>query len=166
MWSGSPVRTGQSLRRRSPAKWKHLKMIGTPVWCLPWELRCLSASHGPGCSGRSSRVGYLGCPGVGWLSPVPAGADPVRVECGPEGLLSILDTFPEVEYSEHNLVRYAVHPGETVGSDRLSVFSRTASGRVTSIRSGRSDAFTLPGHSRRWYFVVGADHDINIEISN
>ncbi|GMN66038.1 hypothetical protein TIFTF001_035098 [Ficus carica] len=31
MWSGSPVRAGQSLHRRSPAKGKHLGMIGTPV---------------------------------------------------------------------------------------------------------------------------------------
>ncbi|GMN51272.1 hypothetical protein TIFTF001_020427 [Ficus carica] len=59
---GSPVETRQSLRSRSPAKWEHLGMMGTPVWCLPWTLRYLSASHGSGCSGRPGRVGYLGYP--------------------------------------------------------------------------------------------------------
>ncbi|GMN39560.1 hypothetical protein TIFTF001_008791 [Ficus carica] len=114
MWSGSPVRTGQLLRRRSPAKGKHLGMMGTPVWC---------ASQGPGCSGRPRRVGYLGHPGaVGWPSPAPAGAAPVK-KCGPGGLSPILDTFPEVGCSEHSLARYAVHPGETVRSGQVFVFS-------------------------------------------
>ncbi|GMN35501.1 hypothetical protein TIFTF001_048460, partial [Ficus carica] len=60
---------------------------------------------------------------VGWPSPAPAGAAPVRVECGPGGLLPVLGTFPEVGCTEHNLAQYAVHPGETVRSGRVSVFS-------------------------------------------
>ncbi|GMN51828.1 hypothetical protein TIFTF001_020974 [Ficus carica] len=62
MRSGIPTNARQSLRRRSPAKWKHLGMMGTPVWCLPWALRCLSVLSGPGCSGRPGRVGCLGYP--------------------------------------------------------------------------------------------------------
>ncbi|GMN27134.1 hypothetical protein TIFTF001_050454 [Ficus carica] len=63
MWSSSPVRAGQSLHHRSPVKGKHLGMIGTPMWCLPWALQCLNASRGPECSGRPGRVSYLGHPG-------------------------------------------------------------------------------------------------------
>ncbi|GMN55494.1 hypothetical protein TIFTF001_024626 [Ficus carica] len=43
-------------------KMKHLGMMGTPVWCLPRALRCLSVLSGPGCSGRPGRVGCLGYP--------------------------------------------------------------------------------------------------------
>ncbi|GMN35043.1 hypothetical protein TIFTF001_048413 [Ficus carica] len=46
-----------------------------------------------------------------------------QVECGPERLQPILDTLPGIRCSEHNLARYAVQPGETVGSSRVSVFS-------------------------------------------
>ncbi|GMN47902.1 hypothetical protein TIFTF001_017078 [Ficus carica] len=81
-----------------------------------------STFRGLGCSGRPNRVGYLGHPRVGWPSLAPARAAPVR-ECGPGGLLPILDTFPEIGCSEHNLARYAVHPGETVRSGRASVLS-------------------------------------------
>ncbi|GMN64583.1 hypothetical protein TIFTF001_033661 [Ficus carica] len=62
MRSGISTNTHRSLRRRSPAKWKHLGMMGTPVWCLPWALRSLSVLSGPGCSGRPGRVGCLGYP--------------------------------------------------------------------------------------------------------
>ncbi|GMN52755.1 hypothetical protein TIFTF001_021890 [Ficus carica] len=52
MWSGSSVRTSQSLRCRLPAKGKHLEMTGTPVWCQLWELRSLILDIPPraGCS--------------------------------------------------------------------------------------------------------------------
>ncbi|GMN43181.1 hypothetical protein TIFTF001_012385 [Ficus carica] len=40
-------------------------MMGTPVWCLPWALRCLSqqgVSRGSECSGRPGRIDHLGYP--------------------------------------------------------------------------------------------------------
>ncbi|GMN57125.1 hypothetical protein TIFTF001_026242 [Ficus carica] len=71
MRSGILTNTRQSLRRRSPAKWKHIGMMGTPVWCLPWALQCLSVLSGHGCSGRPGRVGNLGYPvdRTPWASP-------------------------------------------------------------------------------------------------
>ncbi|GMN63809.1 hypothetical protein TIFTF001_032905 [Ficus carica] len=67
----------------SPAKRKHLGMMGTPVWCLPRALRCLSAFRRPGCSGRPSRVGY-GITQQGQPLPgqVVAGSDVTRYRSG------------------------------------------------------------------------------------
>ncbi|GMN41879.1 hypothetical protein TIFTF001_011097 [Ficus carica] len=94
---------------------------------------------------RLSRAWVLGATQSGRLPRAPGGlvglrligAAPVRVggggwrcdvlqqkvEYGPGRLLPILDTSSEVGCSEHNLARYAVHPGEMVGSSRVSVFS-------------------------------------------
>ncbi|GMN42764.1 hypothetical protein TIFTF001_011974 [Ficus carica] len=67
-------------------KMKHLGMMGTPVWCLPWALRCLSVLPGFGCSGQPGRAGYLGLLTGGDRRVVAAGAckgaDPVRVGGG------------------------------------------------------------------------------------
>ncbi|GMN57049.1 hypothetical protein TIFTF001_026159 [Ficus carica] len=91
---------GQLLRRRSPAKGKHLGMMGTPVWCPSWALRYLSASHGSGCSGRPSRVGYLGHPGGQTLSEWVAASDDVMC-CRSRWASSVVDG-----YSDRTCVRY------------------------------------------------------------
>ncbi|GMN69212.1 hypothetical protein TIFTF001_038258 [Ficus carica] len=51
-------------------------MMGTPVWCLPWALRCLSVLSGPGCSGQPDRIDRLGSR---WMVPV---ADRYRSKAG------------------------------------------------------------------------------------
>ncbi|GMN61429.1 hypothetical protein TIFTF001_030512 [Ficus carica] len=127
MRSGIPTNTRRSLRRRSPVKWKHLGMMGTPVWCLPWALRCLSVLSGPGCSGRPGRVGCLGyrvdseqqdamgVTGKGATVPVRAGDRRVVVSDGTGARLALL---PGYRCSEHHTVRARACSDENGGGGR------------------------------------------------
>ncbi|GMN21220.1 hypothetical protein TIFTF001_047251 [Ficus carica] len=102
------------------------------VGCLSWAW----------CSGRPSRGT------VGWLSPAPAGADPVRAECGLGGPLPILDTLLGIGRSEHSLARYAVHPGETVKSSRVLQELHMV-GLLAPKPGRRTFTFTFPEHGRK-----------------
>ncbi|GMN34220.1 hypothetical protein TIFTF001_004566 [Ficus carica] len=74
--TGSPVRIGQSLCRRSPAKGKHLGVIGTPGQ-LPRVPDGWLGLRLAGATGTMDwrHVGPDPAQGTGgWLSPAPAGA--------------------------------------------------------------------------------------------
>ncbi|GMN43902.1 hypothetical protein TIFTF001_013097 [Ficus carica] len=67
-----------------------------------------------GCSAPLAGLGARGDP-TGSATRAPGGWVGLR--------LTVMDTFPEVGFSEHNIARFAAHPGETISSSRLSVFS-------------------------------------------
>ncbi|GMN43110.1 hypothetical protein TIFTF001_012318 [Ficus carica] len=176
MRSGIPTNTRRSLRRRSPAKWKHLGLMGTPVWCLPWALRCLSVLSGPGCSGRPGRVGCLGYPvdseqqdamgvtGKGATVPIRAGdrrmvvsdgigarlVSAMKEEGGSKRPMLVLVLLPGSRCSEHYSVR--AHGLFRRGQGRWSAKDPVP---------GERPALNTAEYCQRQYFVVGEYVDIN-----
>ncbi|GMN60006.1 hypothetical protein TIFTF001_029095 [Ficus carica] len=142
MRSGIPTNTRQPLRRRSPAKRKHLRMMGTPVWCLPWELRCLSVLSGPGCSGRPDRIDRLGSRGM--VSVADRYRSKAGVSCEGRGLVQ--ETHAGTGFTTRIQVLRALHrpsiwpvparAGEVVGQ-------RSCSRRTSGSKHCRSE------HGRR-----------------
>ncbi|GMN29231.1 hypothetical protein TIFTF001_002352 [Ficus carica] len=142
MRSGIPTNTRQSLRRRSPAKRKHLGMMGTPVWCLSRALRCLSVLSGPGCSGQPDRIDRLGYP----ILPGQVTVAGDVMCCRSRGMVPVADRCSEY---------YTV---------RARGLFRRKRGRcsVKDFVLGERPALNTAEYSRRQYFVIGEYVNINI----